>query len=344
MRVLRGNLHVHSDISDGTLALPEIARTAAQCRLDFVGINDHHVKCSDNNYLEGVLVLMGTEFNSCHSHYLAYNSHVSYPETQVDGARLVKDVKESGGMGIIAHPFEKGSPLVSKGKFYPWKDWNVWGYDGIEVWNQTSQWRDAATSLFRALWMWIFDRHRPFRAGACPQALAKWDEVCQARHVTGLAGSDLHAPLIGWKGIGCKILDYPMLFSTVNNYVMVQEISGNADLDSAQLINAMTMGRCWFAQDKLELAHGFSFTAETGQSQVGLGELLKIEAGHALLKVKIPTTGEVTVFLNGKPINKTVAKTFQCSVAAHGVYRVEVRLKRNRKWVPWIYSNPIYIK
>ena len=78
MKELRGNLHVHSDRSDGTLPIPEIARVAADCNLDFVGINDHHALCSDNYYCEGVLILMGTEYNSRHSHYLAYDAGVSY--------------------------------------------------------------------------------------------------------------------------------------------------------------------------------------------------------------------------------------------------------------------------
>src|SRR5690554_3187096 len=118
MQVLRGNLHVHFLHSDGTLSLPEIAGAARQCGLDFVGINDHYAVCGESQYLEGILFLMGTEFNSSHNHYLAYNTPVSFPERQVEAAALVDAVKKSGGMGIIAHPFEKGSKIVSSGRNY----------------------------------------------------------------------------------------------------------------------------------------------------------------------------------------------------------------------------------
>ncbi|MGI6553209.1 MAG: hypothetical protein ACOX37_09430 [Bacillota bacterium] len=53
------------------------------------------------------------------------------------------------GLGFIAHPHEKGSKLVLDGDFFPWVDWEVDGYTGIEIWNYSSQFRDGATSLPR---------------------------------------------------------------------------------------------------------------------------------------------------------------------------------------------------
>ena len=247
MRVLRGNLHVHSQESDGTGSLAEIAGVAAQCGLDFVGINDHHVICGKSQYINGVLFLMGTEFNTCHNHYLAYHTPVSFENKQVKAAPLIEAVKKSGGIGIIAHPFEKGSNIVSFGKRYPWLDWDVQGFDAIELWNLTSQWRDAATSYFRALYLWLFKRHGPFYQGPNPQAMAKWDQLCLCRHVSGLAGSDLHAPIFRVLGLSYRVLDYPMLFSAVNNYVQVEGGNGDAKEDSAALLAALGQGKCWFA-------------------------------------------------------------------------------------------------
>jgi hypothetical protein len=343
MGELRGNLHVHSDRSDGTLAVETIAQIAYDCNLDFVGINDHHVVCSPNQYLHGVLMLMGSEFNSQHSHYLAYNACSGLNDRQVDGSKVVEHVKKNKGMGIIAHPFEKGSPLVSRGKHYPWQDWNVKGYDGIELWNQTSQWRDGAKTLNSSLCMWLFNRYKPFLAGACPQALAKWDEVCQQRHVTGLAGSDLHAPELGRGPLKFKVLDYPMLFSAVNNYVFAQPKTGDARIDSQNLIAALTQGRCWFAFDWLELAYGFRFNAYTEHTCVGMGGALA-NTGNVRLSVHIPHGGEIEFFHNGKPLHKSYGRKAEARVSQGGVYRVEARLKKRQQFIPWIYSNPVYIK
>ena len=70
-------MHIHSDQSDGTLPVPEIAGIAQRCGLDFIGINDHYAVRQD--MIGGVLVLMGTELNRRHSHYLAYNARCSCP-------------------------------------------------------------------------------------------------------------------------------------------------------------------------------------------------------------------------------------------------------------------------
>lgn len=344
MRVLRGNLHVHSQESDGTGTLAEIAEMAAECGLDFVGINDHHVTCGQSQYVDDVLLLMGTEFNSCHSHYLAYHAPVSFASKQVKAASLIEAVKNSGGMGVIAHPFEKGSSIISGGKHYPWLDWDVQGFDGIELWNLTSQWRDAATSYWRALYLWLFKRQSPIYRGPCPRALAKWDELCLLRHVSGIAGSDLHAPIFRVLGISFKVLDYPMLFAAVNNYVQVEGVRGNAREDSAALVAALTRGNCWFAMDLLGLAHGFSFVASTGSNRVGMGEVLSLDRERAWLHVHTPQPGRINLYRNGKLLfQKIINKTFGCSVDT-GVYRVEIKVRRRGRYLPWLYSNPIYIR
>ncbi|MGI6364664.1 MAG: CehA/McbA family metallohydrolase [Bacillota bacterium] len=344
MQVLRGNLHVHSLQSDGTLSLPEIAAIAAQTGLDFVGINDHHVICGESLYVQDVLFLMGTEFNSTHNHYLAYNTPVSYPERQVEAAALVEAVKKSGGMGIIAHPFEKGSKIVSGGKRYPWLDWDVQDYDAMELWNLTSQWRDAATTYIGALFLWLFWRHHPFFRGACPRALAKWDELCQIRHVTGLAGSDLHGPIIKALCLKFKVLDYPMLFAAVNNYVPVAEVTGAAEQDAGQLLAALSRGNCWFALDHLGLAHGFSFSATAGEEEAGMGEFLAPGGARNWLHVRSPQPGRLRVVRDGKPwLQRDIKKNLALAVEA-GVYRVEIWARRGRRYLPWLYSNPIYIK
>jgi len=341
---VRGNLHVHSDRSDGTLPLEKIAKAAARSQLDFVGINDHHVVCSDSRYMHKVLFLMGTEFNSQHSHYLAYSSDVSFPKQQVDSGKLVKAVKMSGGMGIIAHPFEKGSPIVSRGKHYPWLDWTITGFDGLEIWNLTSQWRDAASSYIQALGMWLFDRYKPFRSGACPKALAKWDELCNQVHVSALTGSDLHAPVIKLLGLHFKILDYSMLFSTVNNYALVDNWTGNAKVDTKQVLSALSLGKSWIAADWLSLAHGFSFFAVAGEQRAGMGEFLRFRDRY-WLQVNSPNQGRILLLHNGVPIRKLENnKKLEYAGTEPGVYRVEVHLRHKNSWIPWLYSNPIYIK
>lgn len=171
-----------------------------------------------------------------------------------------------------------------------------------------------------------------------------WDQICQSGHVTGLAGSDLHAPLFGWKKMGLKVLDYTMLFSLVNNYVLVNKPSGDARRDSHSLIESLKSGCCWFALDWLDLAYGFSFTASNGERQASMGETLELAEGLTWLRIVLPRGGEITIIQNGRSVLHREAAGLDFPVPAPGVYRVEVRLKRRRRWIPWIYSNPLYIK
>ena len=343
MKVLRGNLHIHSDQSDGTLPVPEIAGIAQRCGLDFIGINDHYAVRQDHQYIGGVLVLMGTELNRRHSHYLAYNAPVQLPPDQQDGAVVVKAVRDCGGVGIIAHPFEKGSPVISRGRHYPWKNWAVRGFDGIEVWNLTSQWRDAVAGYVRALLMWLCNKYMPFYSGPCPEALAKWDELCQTGHVTGVAGSDLHAPQRRVLGITFRILDYPLLMSAVNNYVLVQELQGDARADACAVLGAFKRGRCWFAFDKLAPAREFSFVA-LGREEGTLGDVVQRRGSRVRLKVASPLPGRISVLRNGLPALAKEGQRLEANVAEPGVYRVEIKLRRRGRWLPWLYSNPLYVK
>ena len=338
LRELRGNLHIHTNRSDGTLSPSEIASLANRCKLDFIGINDHFAVCGPSYYEKGILILQGTELNKDHSHCLAYNCSLAPKPKQEDGAVVAEQVINSGGIGIIAHPFETGSPLVSGGRCYPWLNWETADYQGIEIWNQTSQWRDSARSYWQSLRQWLFRRYRPFAQGACPKALAKWDKVCRQRHVTGVAGSDLHAPIIKVWGIKFKLLQYPMLLAAVNTYCLA-EVTGDGKRDGAEIIAALRQGRCWIAYDRLSLGRGFSYTAEAGENWAGMGGTVSRTRGKAWLRIKLPRPGEIRLIHNGIPVIREKGQTRDLSVGAAGVYRVEARLKG----IPWIYSNPIYI-
>lgn len=339
LRELRGNLHIHTDKSDGTLPLSEIAGLARKRKLDFLGINDHFAACGPSYYEEGVLILQGTELNRDHSHCLAYNASLVPKLKQEDGAVVAKQVRNSGGIGIIAHPFERGSFLVSGGKCYPWLNWETADFQGIEIWNLTSQWRDSAKSYWQSLRQWLFHRYRPFAQGACPQALAKWDTLCRQRHVTAVAGSDLHAPWIKAWRLKFKILHYPMLLAAVNTYCLA-EVTGDGERDGAGIVAALRQGRCWIAFDCLSLGRGFSYSAEAGENESGMGGTVSRVGGKAWLRIKLPRPGEIHLIHNGTPVVREVGQARDFSVGAPGAYRVEARLKG----IPWIYSNPIYLK
>lgn len=339
---LRGNLHVHSCRSDGSMSLEDIARCARGANLDFVGINDHHVECEQHHYRNQVLFLMGSEYNRTHSHYLAYNVESGPGRGQFTGRELVELVNRQRGMGIIAHPFEKGSPYFSWGRAYRWLDWGVSNYQGIELWNATSHWKGVTARLLRALWLLLVDPYRPFLDGPCRKAMARWDKETERRHVTGIAGSDLHAPALRFGSLRIAILDYPMLFRALNNYVLVENrCSGCGSVDGNAVIAALKRGRCWFALDRLGIARGFRFWAHN-QRRVGMGETLAVRDG-VTLEARAPESALFRFLLSGRQVAQERGKNVRWQTTVPGTYRVEVWKQLRRREVPWIIANPIYL-
>ena len=140
-----GNLHVHSCYSDGRRSIEEISRIAAEERLDFIGINDHNSLKGLQDYGEGwrngVLVLIGEEIGIARHHYIAYGIAHAVEPKEGDPQQVIDDVRRAGGIGFIAHPHERGSPLDRRGRVYTWDDWSVTGYTGISIWCHCSGWK-----------------------------------------------------------------------------------------------------------------------------------------------------------------------------------------------------------
>ncbi len=345
MYELRGNIHIHTNRSDGTLDLESIIPRAVKAGLDFIGINDHHVECEPAEYRQGVLVLNGSEYNLAHSHYLAYDVARGPEEMQLGSRQTVDWVNRQRGMGIIAHPFEKGSPYFSGGRAYQWQDWDVDGYQGIELWNATSQWKEYTAKLFRAVLALFFDRYRPLLAGPCQQAMQKWDMATRHRHVTGVAGSDLHGLAVRLGCLRLAALDYPMLFRALNNYVLLKgPLTGQGDKDGRAVLEALAAGRCWFALDWLACSSGFRFWAHQGEKRLGMGQSLFIQGGEAELVVELPRPGNIRLLADGQEIASHRGRNLSAVVNKPASYRVEVWLPFRRGQAPWVFSNPIYLR
>src|SRR5690554_6549385 len=134
MQTVMGNIHIHSTYSVGAESIYEIARAAAKSGLDFIIITDHRTLAHrpEEGYRDGVLVLCGSEVNYKQHQSLALGIKEEIPANDDNPQAVIDAVSAQRGLGIIAHPFEAGSPLVLDGIHYPWLDWQVSGFSGIE--------------------------------------------------------------------------------------------------------------------------------------------------------------------------------------------------------------------
>ena len=343
-----GNLHIHSIYSDGTATIEEIASAAGRAGLDFVGINDHyHLRGLDEGLegrRDGVAVLIGTEVNKSHNHYLAYDIAERIPSDTENPQKVIDATAAQGGLGFIAHPYELGSPVHDGGHTFTWNKWNVTGFTGISIWNFSSIWKGNATSILAGLYYY----HNIGAADLDPldDALAKWDELTKSRKVVAIGGSDNHGvkfrKLFGL--ISGTVFDYEYVFGAVNTHVLVPgDLPPDFEQAKQAIYDALREGRCFVACSLFADPRGFRFEAETANGVIPMGG----DAAHAespLLTVKSPAAGLIRFIHNGREIKSETGTEASLRPEGAGPYRVEVRLPRScGKTRAWIFSNPIYV-
>lgn len=165
--LLCGDLHLHTEHSDGWYTVNELVERSKQNRLDFIAVTDHNSMTSNvNKYSdEGITVIPGVEVTYYNGHYNLWgkarpvNTYVA--NTKEDVVEIMKEGKASGALLSLSHPkcpdcgwhfgFEEDIP-----------------YDAIEIWN----------GPFRKL---NYD------------AIVLWQQMLgEGKRITAVGGSDCH--------------------------------------------------------------------------------------------------------------------------------------------------------
>src|ERR1017187_7540919 len=131
---LIGALHMHSVFSDGSGEVEDIVRYAKESGLDYILLTDH-------NTLRLVCCELNDKLNE--NHYLAFGITEAF-STRLSAKEYVKKVKDAGGIGFLAHPHEKRKHMVEHPP-YPWTEWDLTDFTGIEIWNHMSEWMENLT-------------------------------------------------------------------------------------------------------------------------------------------------------------------------------------------------------
>lgn len=340
-----GCIHIHSIYSDGTGTIPGIAATAEEAGLDFIMMTDHNnlraLKNGEEGWYGRVMAIIGYEINDIDdsNHYLAFgleeevNKNLPAPE-------YVRRVKKNGGFGIIAHPDEKRHALPEHPS-YPWTAWDSQDYQGIEIWNQMSEWMEGLTPWNK---LWRFLNPRKSIIAPVSQTLNRWDEVNKKRKVMGIGGVDAHAHRYKMLGglIQVTVFRYKVQFKTVRTHLLLSEPlePGMAPEKAKKLVfDALLNCRIFVSNYFNGDARGFRFEAENGNGSVGVGNSLELGPETRIL-VALPLPGLIRLILNGRTVQEKYGESETFSVQKPGLYRVEV-YRKNRAW---IFSNHIRIE
>ena len=349
---VRGAYHIHSDRSDGSGSIDEIAAAAGRAGLHFIIVTDHGdgTRSPDApHYRHGVLVIDAVELNTNAGHLVALGLPAAPYPLAGTAADVLEDVRRLGGFGIAAHP-DSPRPALA------WQSWDA-GVDGLEWINADSGWRDeSGLALARAVLSFGL---RPAAAMAAlldrpTDLLARWDAMGATRSVPALAAADAHARL-GFRqtadpdasSLHVPLPGYEAAFRTFSNHVVLDRpLTGDGPADGASVLAALKQGRSFTVVDALATPGGLDFTATSGgRPMARLGETVPLD-GEVTLHARIsgPPGTTLRVLRNGRVVQETLEGALSVRAEA-GVYRVEAHMAGapGTPAVPWLLSNPIYV-
>lgn len=175
---LRGNLHTHTDVSDGTRSMQETLEDYAGRGYDFLVFTDHD-KCGDVEALDpkGMILIPGVEVSGNGPHILQIGSG-SPVEPLGDRQEVINSINAGGALAIVNHP-----NWQRHYNHFPQEMLEaLTGYGGMEIYNgcirrlpgvplATDRW-DRLLSQGRRIWgHGVDDAHRPEDFGRA------WDVV-----------------------------------------------------------------------------------------------------------------------------------------------------------------------
>jgi len=351
-----GVIHVHTRYSDGAGTVRAVARAAAAAGASFVLVTDHDTLAALHRGQEGwydrrgrllpegrtgaTLLLVGEEISPDDGHhFLALGLSETVSKDQPP-ASYVREVEGRGGLGFIAHP-DFPAPERYPLEIFPWRDWSVAGYTGLEIWTYTVDWLTDVTRIWQVVASLLLpDR---FVNGPFPETLARWDELLAAawrngRRVVGIGSLDAHGILYS----------YRRMFRTVRTHVLLErDWTGRVAEDKRAVLEALAEGAAYVAYDGLMDATGFWFTAECGESTAVMGGRLRRGGrpggGKVWLRAEAPAPCALTLRTPAGVVKRAEGRRLEHATDEPGVYRVEAHLPFRRGLRPWIYSNPVYI-
>lgn len=375
LRDYKGAMHVHSYWShDSRGTLGELLPAAQKAGLDFIFFSDHPRERIDRfprSYFGmhgGVLCIPGSEKRGL----LVWPLRNGSIDWQAKTSSIIASVLQQGGLVFYAHSEDR----------HAWRDSLYLGMEIYNIHTDVMDESLAALlpnfiinsgRYHRWIYREIYDEQH--------EILARWDSLNTWRRIVGIAGNDAHENQnlrarfledgrLEWVGPNADPIDTTQVRFWMRPFLHAPDSAGwvlRWELDpyeqSLQFVNThiladsltpqalaahLRRGHVYVAFDGIAEARGFLFYGANaaGELTAVMGDSVQ-HAGVAALRVVAPIAGRIRLLRDGEILleraDSATARFSLPTDPAAGAYRVEVALRLDGRWVPWIYSNPIYV-
>lgn len=350
-RDLKGVIHVHTSLGGhSTGGFDELIEGATANNLDFVVMTEHTAENFDtsaltlNGFYKNTLFIGGNELDTkSGDRFLLINSDAEAAlANQTETPEFLQKSHAKNQIAFITYPQN-------------FKSWET-DFDGIEVFSLHTNAKKMSLLTFPLDILWSYSSYPELTLAKYfvrpDENLQKYDELTAQRKTTLFAGSDAHSNLgyhligddAGNKFINFKFDDYALVFRLVRTHVLLEN---DKTLTQKNLIEALGNGHTFAGFDCLSDTTGFSLTAENGVEQKIQGDEIALEKG-VRMRAAAPQIARFVIFKNGEKVFESGENTEAVFEAKEtGAYRTEVYLDALGSpfdKMPWIISNPIYIR
>jgi len=336
---LCGAIHLHTTYSDGGVNYRELIEASRSLKLDYIIVTDHMNLGGLDNGFEGrygnLSVIVGYEHNDRRNlnHYLAIGCKQVFSKIKKP-RDYISAIKNGGGIGFLAHPNEKRHYFGHLPP-YPWTDWKVSGYDGIEIWNQMSDWMENLKSWF-SIFRLMYPRR--FIGTVPPELLQRWDQLNKTHFVSGIGGVDAHTRRIGKKPFSLVVFPIKVELKGIRTHLYLDNpLSNDFCVAKKTIIDSLRDGRGFISNYRRGDAHGTKIFIEYSNGLVALPGKQSCETElPGVIHVSIPESGRISLIHNSIEVEVRYGNKATFPIIKQGVYRIEV----HRESKAWIYSNP----
>jgi len=139
-KLYKGNLHLHTTMSDGKKSIEEACEIYGEHGYDFMAITDHRKISTDTGMIGKVFAIRSAEFDFYLAGQVVHIVAVGVDKSIMDRLpassaavgpqKVIDEIHIAGGLAILAHPaWSLNTPEVING---------LRGLDGVEVYNTAS--------------------------------------------------------------------------------------------------------------------------------------------------------------------------------------------------------------